>query len=575
VSTNGKVAGCEVRVAGTAISAALQDAVVEVRVEHSLMLPSAFLIRISDPSLTHIDSHPFQIGAEVEILLAGLAQRTLVSTLKGQVLAVEPEFTPHGVIIAARGYDRGHTLQRGRKTATYQDMTAGDIVRKLAGKAGLQAGTIQDAGGSQKFVQQSSETDWEFLWQLARRLDSEVVVEDRKLHFRAAGGPSGSPTTLTWGEELISFRPRLTGVQQAGGVTVRGWDPATVQPIVGTASGTPKLSSSPGTARSKAVNALPASTITVANAPVTTAAEATALAKSIAARAANAYVEAEGSCWGDSRLRAGSRVKIEGVGSRYGGTYALTSTTHVYRSASGYQTHFSITGRSPRSIVDLATPAVPEHFGNALVVGIVTNNDDPEKLGRVRVKYPALGDDTEGWWARVAVPQAGNERGMLMLPLVGDEVVVGFEGGDARRPYVLGSVWNGNAKPNKLSQVDGSLGITSPKSIAVMATDGAITVDAKKGQSGPGDLTITTDGTITGKATKDVKIEATGQMSAEAATVAVKSKGQLSAEGATVTVKANGQVTIESSAALTIKGTAVTVQASGILKLSGAQVMLG
>jgi phage protein D len=575
MSTNGKVAGCEIRVAGAPISAALQDAVVEVRVEHSLMLPSAFLIRISDPSLTHIDSHPFTIGAEVEVLLAGLDQRSLVSTLKAQVLAVEPEFTPHGVIIAARGYDRGHQLQRGRKTATFQQMTAGDIVRKLAGGAGLQAGTIEDGGGTQKFVQQSSETDWEFLWRLARRLDREVVIEDRKLHFKAAGGQAGSPTTLIWGEQLIAFRPRITGVQQAGGVTVRGWDPEAAKAIVGTASGQPALSSAPGTTRSKVVGDLPTGTITVANAPVTTEAEATALAKSIAARAGNAFVEAEGTCWGDSRLRAGSRVKIEGVGSRYGGTYALSSTTHVYRSASGYQTHFSITGRSPRSIVDLASPAVPENFGSGLVVGIVTNNDDPDKLGRVRVKYPALGDDTEGWWARVTAPQAGADRGVLMTPLVGDEVVVGFEGGDARRPYVLGSVWNGKAKPNQLSQVNGSLGITSPKSIAIQATDGTITITSKKGREGTGDLTITADGTVSGKATRDVKLEATGQMSAEAATVAVKSKGQLSVEGAIVTVKANGQVSIESSGAVQIKGTAVTVQANGILKLSGSQVMLG
>src|SRR5205085_11975304 len=132
----------------------------EAGLEVSLRLPSACLSRSSDPSRAHSDSHPFQIGAEVEILLAGLGQRALVSSLKGQVLAVEPEFTPHGVIIAARGYDRGHQLQRGRKTATFQQMTAGDIVRKLAGSAGLQAATIEDAGGVQAFVQQSSETDW-------------------------------------------------------------------------------------------------------------------------------------------------------------------------------------------------------------------------------------------------------------------------------------------------------------------------------------------------------------------------------------------------------------------------------
>ena len=70
------------------------------------------------------------------------------------------------------------------------------------------------------------------------------------------------------------------------------------------------------------------------------------------------------------------------------------------------------------------------------------NSSDPAGLGRVRVKYPALGDDTEGWWARIAAIAAGDERGVLMMPQPGDEVLVGFEHGDPRRPYVLGVVWN-------------------------------------------------------------------------------------------------------------------------------------
>ena len=62
-------------------------------------------------------------------------------------------------------------------------------------------------------------------------------------------------------------------------------------------------------------------------------------------------------------------------------------------------------------------------FGSQLVLGIVTNNSDPDGLGRVRVKYPALGDDVEGNWARIASVSAGNARGVMMLPVVGEEVL--------------------------------------------------------------------------------------------------------------------------------------------------------
>ena len=141
------------------------------------------------------------------------------------------------------------------------------------------------------------------------------------------------------------------------------------------------------------------------------------------------------------------QVQVDGVGSRYGGTYTLTATSHSYRPGHGYETWFAITGRSPRSLMELLNPAPAERWGASVVVGIVTQNDDPDGMGRVRVRYPALGDDIEGWWARIASPAAGSERGLLMMPIAGDEVLVAFEHGDVRRPYVLGALWNGSDQP--------------------------------------------------------------------------------------------------------------------------------
>ena len=67
----------------------------------------------------------------------------------------------------------------------------------------------------------------------------------------------------------------------------------------------------------------------------------------------------------------------------------------------------------------------------------------------MRVKYSALGDDIESTWARMALPGAGPDAGMAFLPQVGDEVVVAFEHGDARRPIVLGALHNSIDKPHK------------------------------------------------------------------------------------------------------------------------------
>ncbi len=84
-------------------------------------------------------------------------------------------------------------------------------------------------------------------------------------------------------------------------------------------------------------------------------------------------------------------------------------------------------------------------FGVA--AGMVTNNHDPDGMGRVKVKFPWLSDDNETGWVRIATLMAGKERGTFFLPEVGDEVLVAFEHGDINRPYVIGSLWNGEAKP--------------------------------------------------------------------------------------------------------------------------------
>lgn len=82
-----------------------------------------------------------------------------------------------------------------------------------------------------------------------------------------------------------------------------------------------------------------------------------------------------------------------------------------------------------------------------VVVGIVTNNRDPENMHRVKVRFPWLNREDESNWARVASAMAGNGRGAYFLPEVDDEVLVAFEHGSVEHPYVIGSLWNGRDAP--------------------------------------------------------------------------------------------------------------------------------
>lgn len=81
---------------------------------------------------------------------------------------------------------------------------------------------------------------------------------------------------------------------------------------------------------------------------------------------------------------------------------------------------------------------------------LVDDIKDPDGQGRVKITLPWAPDTGGGRyeaWARLATLMGGNNRGSWFIPDVGDEVLVLFEGGDARRPYVVGGLWNGSDQP--------------------------------------------------------------------------------------------------------------------------------
>lgn len=101
------------------------------------------------------------------------------------------------------------------------------------------------------------------------------------------------------------------------------------------------------------------------------------------------------------------------------------------------------------SVYDILQTESDEERGQVkgAAIGIVTNNQDSEGLGRVKVRYPWMEGSQESFWARMAVPMAGNDRGTYFLPEVGDEVLLAFDRGDVRHPFMIGGLWNGRDSP--------------------------------------------------------------------------------------------------------------------------------
>ena len=175
--------------------------------------------------------------------------------------------------------------------------------------------------------------------------------------------------------------------------------------------------------------------------------EAETLADRLVDRWTAGAVTAKGSCPADPRIAPGGSVEITDAGPA-SGTYHVTEVEHSY-SARGFETRFTAGDRRPSSLVDVLSTERPSSFRrDGLVVGIVTMvGNSAGSAGDVKVKYVSIGDQVESNWARIVTLGAGSQRGMTFLPEINDEVIVGFEGGDARRPVILGGLFNGKDVP--------------------------------------------------------------------------------------------------------------------------------
>lgn len=556
------VASIDVLVDGSPLDPAIRNNLLEVRVKDNLALPGTAQVRLADPMLETVDSHPLQLGKDLEIKAGAIGDSAPRTIFKGEVVAIEPEFNEESCVISVRALEYSHRLRQNRGSRTFQQMKATDMVRKVLSEVGLQAGTVKSTSVVHKYFHQGAETDWDFLQRLAIDNDCEVVAQGKTIHFREAGAGSGTPVRLTYGQNLLAFRPRLSQVQQPEEVTVRGWDPVSKKELVGTASN--------GTAHAEigkrladVLRTTPGPKVLLADRTVQDQSDARRLAGSHLNRLADSFVEAEGTALGAPLVKAGAKVKIEEVGTTFSGTYVVTSALHVYKGGTGYRTQFTISGRSPRTLLDLMRAPEKREWGKSFVVGVVTNNNDPDQMGRVKVKLPALGNDHESFWARVLTHSAGpGGRGIFMLPQPDEEVVVGFENGDAQRPYVLGSVFNGKDKPGAdlLQSRDGSFAMKSDKKIWMKSTeDIEITSDKN--------MVVTISKDLTEKEGGNYTNEATGNTKVKAQQINIEAGGSLTIKGVSVTV--------EASASLSLKGATASLQASGPLQLKGATISIG
>jgi phage baseplate assembly protein V len=199
-----------------------------------------------------------------------------------------------------------------------------------------------------------------------------------------------------------------------------------------------------------------------------------------------------------------------------------------------------------------------------LVEALVTDNEDPQKLGRVKLKFPGLPDAPESAWARVSTPMAGKKRGWVSIPEVGDEVLVAFSHGDVNHAVVVGSVYNGvDVPPYTNDDGKNNLRVFQSRSghrVTFDDTDGSERIELVTSNEEVKVIWDSKEKTLSLYAGKDIIVEAKEKIELKCKDFALDASGSVSVKaGSTLELEGSSGGTIKSDGTLTLKGSAVQI----------------
>lgn len=470
--------------------------------------------------------------------------------------------------------DPSVALTIGRKNASFHEVKDGEVIEEILSSykdKGVTADIVEETSVQHKELLQYQATDWDFVLSRAEANGKFLLVDDSSVSVQAPDLSTEPVLSLRYGATILAFEGEIDARDQQQATKSFSWDPGQQELIEaeGTDPGLPEQGNL--SAADLAVLVSPESY--ELHSAQLSGQELQVWADVLLLRSRLAKVRGSVKFQGYANIKPGNVISLNGVGERFNGKAFVAAVRHEIGNGN-WLTEVRF-GFSPEYFTDRKSISLPAAAGllpaiSGLQIGKVSQlQDDPDGEDRVLVKIPAVDNEDEGMWARIASLDAGENRGAFFRPEIDDEVILGFLNDDPRYPVILGML-NSSAKPAPLSASDENpeKGFISREALKLLFNDETKTLIL---ETPNGNTLILSDeeGSISleDENKNRILMDADGITLESSKDLMMKAQGDVKIEGVNVEMKALAQLKGEGSAG-------AEISASGNTVIKGATVMI-
>ena len=460
----------------------------------------------------------------------------------------------------------------GRKNAYYRDTTDSEIIEELIGSYGLSA-EVETTDVQHAEMVQYYTTDWDFMVTRAEANGKLVFVDDGTVEVKAPDTGQDPVLSLIHGSTIMEFEAAIDARNQLATAKCTSWDYSN-QDLIEEETDSIAFSEQGNLTADDLAEVIGLDELSMKHTGRISDAQLKAWADARLLKSRLAKVIGRVRCQGFGDVKPGHMLELSGVGDRFNGKAFVTAvrqqiTTRNWESDIQF-------GRDPAWFSEMHPTTGPPAAGllpavRGLQIGVVTKlEEDPDGEDRVQVRMPVVDPAEEGIWARLASPDAGENRGIFFRPEIGDEVVLGFLNDDPRDPVIVGQL-NSSAKPAPIAASDDNheKGIVTRSEIKMMFNDEKIslTIETPNGNT----ITISDDEgsiVVADENSNTVTMDSSGVAIESQGDINIKATGDVNIEGMNTNIKASAQYKAEGSAGVEMSSSATAVVKGSLVQIN-------